>query len=614
MSVSFKLRIMEKNEVAAKLTDNSVYLTLLWMALAWDGWFTLVVIAMMFVLLCFEIYSPSIIIFGALIILWNAEILPTSDALSGFSNGGMLTVGALLVVVQTFDRTGLISRICNKVFGKSKNPRVGLVRMMIVVNILSAFLNNTPLVAMMMPILRDWARSQGFAPSKFLIPLAYAAVTGGLCTIIGTSTNLVIQGLIIKNGLPPIGFFELGYVGFPVAAVAIFFIAAVQGVLLPDTGGGLFRITKEKGGSFLTEVEILDSFPYIGHRVLDELKKIGISSESVIEILRPRHNVIESNAILSQSSIKPQLGEGNNGWRTPTLSRHASQEEPTEAGAGVVEIELQETRSGESVSEAALSQHYATPNIFTRAIEESVEIEMTYSRILPVTADEFFQSGDRLVVALQPEQVKDVVRVPGIRQMDHNLHDIVGLNSELFEVVISPRCPLIGKDYKGSNLGELYDCSLIAARRGGQGEIYDHENIKFEVGDTLLVLGKPDFHTKYAHHSDFFVCVSVGGLPKPVRWLDYIPLIIFVAMFVLASADVVSMERASMTAALLVVLGKWISPKEAIEAVDWDLLFMIGSSISVSFSMERSGVAREISNMIVGSGNVSPWGAYHFCA
>lgn len=153
-----------------------------------------------------------------LVLVWNVGLVDTTEALSGFSNSGMLAVGALFVVIKGVEKSQLADKAARKVFGLQTTLSSGLARLMALCFVLSALLNNTPVVALLIPITRDWARARGFSPSIFLIPLSYSCIMGGLLTVIGTSTNLVVQGLVVEeqktdSTINQIGFFEPAYVG-----------------------------------------------------------------------------------------------------------------------------------------------------------------------------------------------------------------------------------------------------------------------------------------------------------------------------------------------------------------------------------------------------------------
>lgn len=196
-------------------------------------------------------------------LVWNVGLVDTTEALSGFSNAGMLAVGALFVVIKGVEKSQLADKAARRVFGLKTSLPAGLGRMMSLCFVLSAFLNNTPVVALLIPITRDWARARGFSPSIFLIPLSYSCIMGGMLTVIGTSTNLVVQGLVkVQQETDPsvelIGFFEPGYVALPMGVIGILYLVIFAPRVLPSRGG-LFRYVRDRAKELLTEVGALAS-------------------------------------------------------------------------------------------------------------------------------------------------------------------------------------------------------------------------------------------------------------------------------------------------------------------------------------------------------------------
>jgi len=203
--------------------------------MGWEAIFCLFVLALVFWGLVRN-YASDALLLGALVLVTVAGIVTPNEALVGFSNAGMLTVGALYVVAAALRETGALYAAGSWVLGKANSERGALLRMAGSVTGMSAFLNNTPIVAMFVPIISDWCRKHRFEPSRFLIPLSYLSILGGTCTLIGTSTNLVVNGLMqetsisdpsLREALVPMGFFELGYVGIPYAIIGILYLLFV---------------------------------------------------------------------------------------------------------------------------------------------------------------------------------------------------------------------------------------------------------------------------------------------------------------------------------------------------------------------------------------------------
>ncbi len=204
--------------------------------LTWEAWVTLAVVVGLVVALVRDLARPELLLFAALAPLLVAGILSPEDAFAGFSNSAPLAVGALFVVAAGVQATGALAFADRLLFRKSNRLGATTAQMMVVVATLSAFLNNTPLVAMLMPRVQTWCARAGVAPSKLMVPLSYAAIVGGMTTLIGTSTNLLVSGLMEDAGLGPMGLFDLTLVGAPVALAIVAYFGLAGHRALPDRG------------------------------------------------------------------------------------------------------------------------------------------------------------------------------------------------------------------------------------------------------------------------------------------------------------------------------------------------------------------------------------------
>jgi di/tricarboxylate transporter len=193
---------------------------------------------------------------GAVTVLLTTGVVSTRDALAGMANEGMITVAVLFVVAEGVRQTGALNIAFERLLGRPRSVPVAQARMMLPVCVVSAFLNNTPIVAMMMPLVADWAKRVQISVSKLLIPLSYATILGGTCTLIGTSTNLVLFGLV-RDRLPDfrMGLFDLAWVGVPCAIVGLAWILAASPLLLPErrSAGTLFADPREYTVEMLVE-------------------------------------------------------------------------------------------------------------------------------------------------------------------------------------------------------------------------------------------------------------------------------------------------------------------------------------------------------------------------
>jgi di/tricarboxylate transporter len=207
--------------------------------MGWDAWFTLVVVLAMLFALVRDLVSPVVAVVGAMIVLLVSGVITPEEAFAGFSNSAPITVAALYVLARAVEVTGALDTVVGAVLGSNPGQvRVGrqVARLVAPVAGASAFLNNTPIVAMAAPQVASWARQRGRSAAPLLMPLSFAAILGGLVTSIGTSTNLVVSGLLTEAGRPELGLFEITRAGLPVAALGLLLIIVTAPVVLRGRG------------------------------------------------------------------------------------------------------------------------------------------------------------------------------------------------------------------------------------------------------------------------------------------------------------------------------------------------------------------------------------------
>lgn len=251
---------------------------------------TLAVVLLMLAALIAEVMEVDVVLFSALGILLLTGIVTPKEAMEGFSNKGMLTVAVLFIVAHAAQSSGIMEVVFDRVMGKGDGLRRTLLRMMIPLMAFSAFINNTPLVAIFTPYMREWSLKHGHAPSKFLIPLTYAVSFGGLFTLIGTSTTLVVNGLLQQSARVSMGMFEIGYVGVPCGIAAMLFMVLYGHRLLPDNKD-LKQEFPRMGREYLVEMKVQHDSPLIDRSVqnagLRNLEKLFL-----VEIVRNGQSLV----------------------------------------------------------------------------------------------------------------------------------------------------------------------------------------------------------------------------------------------------------------------------------------------------------------------------------
>jgi di/tricarboxylate transporter len=245
----------------------------------WQGWFTLAVTAVLFIALVREWGATDVLLVTAVVVLTLAGIITPEEAFRGFANDAMLTVAALFVVIAAMRETGALDRLGQRMLGKARTAEGALTRLAVTMNTVWLFLNNTAVVAMMLPIVTDWCRKHRVSPSRLLIPLSYFSILRGMVTLIGTSTNLVVSGLMVQAaathpdpamqaGLRPIGLFEITPLGLACTVVGTLFLLTVGRKLLPDRKD-LIEQLSENVREYLVDLRVEPACPLVGQSVED---------------------------------------------------------------------------------------------------------------------------------------------------------------------------------------------------------------------------------------------------------------------------------------------------------------------------------------------------------
>ncbi len=222
-----------------------------------------------------DVGRPDLVLLSGLSVLLVSGVVSPDQAFAGFSNAAVLTVGALYVVAGGVQHTDALSELDRVLFADTTRLGPVLARFMVPTSVLSGLLNNTPIVAMLTPRLQEWADAQGIPASKLMIPLSYAAITGGMMTLIGTSTNLIVAGLMEAEGYEPLSLFDVTWVGVPAALVVIAYFVLGGHRLLPDRGTSA-PAAERRLGQNMFEVTVTAPSPIVGQTVAEAgLRDLG---------------------------------------------------------------------------------------------------------------------------------------------------------------------------------------------------------------------------------------------------------------------------------------------------------------------------------------------------
>lgn len=269
----------------------------------------LVFVVLVFILVSLykEIFGATFTFLVAVVVLGFFGVLTPAEILAGFANEQIAVIIMLLLMGDIIRRTAVIELVFDKAFQGVKGYRGFLGRMMIIVSGLSAFLNNTPLVAVMMPYVNSWCKKNDISPSRLLMPLSYAAILGGCATLIGTSTNLIVNGLVVDQEILPdlrsLRIFDFVYVGIPMIIIGFLYLFFWGEKLLPSREK-LDEDYPENNRTYLIETQVRKNSDLIG-KTIEESGLRNMKGLYLVEIQRDNSKifVVSNNLIISQDDI-----------------------------------------------------------------------------------------------------------------------------------------------------------------------------------------------------------------------------------------------------------------------------------------------------------------------
>lgn len=257
--------------------------------MSWEALLTSFVVIGMVVALVRDWVAPSIAVLGATISLLVMDVVGPAQAFSGFSNPAPITVAALFVVAAGIEKTGALQPIIRATLGNGHGMHLRLARLLVPAAGASAILNNTPIVAVVAPQVARWAEKRGQAASWYLMPLSFATILGGMLTLIGTSTNLVVSGLLQASGMEPMGMFEITRAGLPVAVVGLAAIIILAPRVLPDRRA-IRRDFEENIREYVVSMRVSEQ-GYLDGRTVEEAGLRQLQGVYLVEIEREEQTI-----------------------------------------------------------------------------------------------------------------------------------------------------------------------------------------------------------------------------------------------------------------------------------------------------------------------------------
>ena len=268
----------------------------------------LVLLGVVYCLIRTRVAPENVLLFG-LSMLIVCGVLSVEQAFSGFANEGVVTVAILYVVANSLLSSGAISQLARKILGNPSSTISAQLRLMVPVAFLSAFLNNTPMVAMSIPIVSEWCRRYQLSVSKLMMPLSYGAIVGGLCTLIGTSTNLVVNEMLFRSSGQRLAIFDLAWVGLPCTVAVIGATVFLSRWFLRDMSGRFSQFADVR--QYIVEMQVPERSPLIdksiedaGLRALPGLFLAEVIREGkVISVIDPRWSLCAGDQLVFAGDV-----------------------------------------------------------------------------------------------------------------------------------------------------------------------------------------------------------------------------------------------------------------------------------------------------------------------
>ncbi|SEP18665.1 Di-and tricarboxylate transporter [Halogranum amylolyticum] len=523
----------------------------------------LAIIAIVFVLFVTQpvpIDATAVGLVVALVLLGEWTGVSPEQGVSGFSNPATLTVLAMFVLSEGVRRTGVIQILTRKLIAFAGDNEF---RQLLATVTLSGppggVVSNVSVVAVLIPAIMNLARQTKTSPSKLLIPLSFASMLGGMLTVVGTITNLLASEVWVQVGGPdaePFALLEFTHLGAIVLLVGIVYLLTVGRYLTParikpaESPTDAFGMT-----DYLTDVVVMEDSPLVGSRV-GELGEEDLDLD-VFQIVR-------RNRTLARGLGSERIQAGD------VLSVRADQETLQEV------IEQDHLELLPEVMEAATEDDASLPPGFSprRHGWESLDAERSGSLAEDeASSEDTEEDGDETAEEASDEEI------------------------ELTEVVLLPG-PWSSRRSGVADFERDYDVTVLAIRRGDEVIRQRLREVRLQAGDVILVQVPDQVLDRMARDTN----VAIAGED---RWEDFDRSKIPIALGILAGAlglaalDVLTLMVSALTGVAAMFFTGILTPEDAYEAIDWEVIFMVAGVIPLGIAVEASGTADLIADLVV---------------
>jgi len=472
----------------------------------------LFIILLAFILFVSEALPIDVVALTVLSMLLVTGQLTPSESISGFSNPAVITIAILFVLSHALQKTGVLEYLVIKINQLvSRSLIIGLTVYLICIALASALVNNTAIVAIFMPVTIRMAEKYHISPSKVLMPLSYSAILGGTLTLIGTSTNLLVNSIFVNSGpYTPLGMFEFSRYGIFLLVVGLTYVILVAYRILPSRTVTSSLTKSYHMGGYLTELKIGDDSPLVGGSTLDR----------------------------------------------------------------------------------QISQNY---DVTILGIQRNKKILSTNLRETPLEA------GDILLVRGSVESffsMKEVEQVYMLTDEKLNQEELTKEENLLVECLVTNQSDLVGKSLMEINFRRRFGSFVLAIRREGGILRKKIAHVIIRTFDTLLIYGSKDKIREMRDSGGFILLTEVErSLRKHRFW--WLSILVIMGVVFFAALSLVPILKGVIIGLAILLVARVISPLEAYNSINWQIIVLIGCLIPLGIAIQSSGTAKMIGNTMV---------------
>jgi len=480
----------------------------------------LTILAVAIILFATEWVRMDLVSLLVLMALGLTGLVTAEEAFSGFSNPAVITVASMFVISAAIANTGATAKLGEKMAQVAGNSEVRLILVtMLTAALISAFINNIGATAVLMPLVIGMTQKARISPSKLLIPLAFASLMGGICTLIGTPPNILMNELLTEYSGESFNMFDFTPVGLVVVLLGISYMAMIGRHLLPQRKSGTLTEAYQVK-EYITEIEILEGSP------LD----------------------------------------------------------------------------GKSISASGLEKEF---NLRVRAMlrDRRKYPNPRHNRLL--------RAGDILFLEGNPEGILKLRQKKGLEVVPErdNPVELPAENDEMVvvEASLTPTSEMVGKTLREVRFADTHGLTVLAIWRSGAPVVKKVDHVELKFGDVLLLQGPEQ---KVLHLGREHGFLLLGGVPTVSYFPRKAPIALgtLFGVVVLAAAGILPIMLSASLGALVMVLCRCLTPKEAYESIDWSIIVLIAGTLPLGLAMENSGAARFLADFIIGGvGPMGPW-------